>query len=114
MSDETTGRDSPKFMLRLPGDMRDRIAAEAKANKRSMNAEIVARLQSSLEGEPYDEKNDDRVSEFVARAVDRLLHFLEENVGDDVPVDRRKYLIRGIRGAWTGEQEGDPRRKPDP
>lgn len=38
-----------KFMVRLPGDMRDRIAEEAKTNNRSMNAEIVQRLQSSFE-----------------------------------------------------------------
>lgn len=43
-----TGRDSDKFMLRFPDGMRDRIAEEAKANGRSMNAEIVARLAASL------------------------------------------------------------------
>lgn len=32
-------------MLRLPDGMRDRIASEAKANNRSMNAEIVAALE---------------------------------------------------------------------
>lgn len=35
------GRESDKFMLRLPDGMRDRIADEAKKNGRSMNAEIV-------------------------------------------------------------------------
>ena len=30
--------------------MRDRLKAEAEANKRSMNAEIVARLQTTLDG----------------------------------------------------------------
>lgn len=33
--------------LRLPDGMRDRIKAEAEANNRSMNAEIVARLEAS-------------------------------------------------------------------
>jgi hypothetical protein len=37
-------------MLRLPDGMRDRIAEVAKANGRSMNAEIVGRLQDSLDG----------------------------------------------------------------
>lgn len=37
-----------QFVLRLPDGMRDRIAAEAKTNNRSMNAEIVARLERSL------------------------------------------------------------------
>jgi hypothetical protein len=37
-----------KFVLRLPDGMRDEIAKAAKANGRSMNSEIVARLQRSL------------------------------------------------------------------
>lgn len=48
MADDTTGRDSDKFMLRLPSGMRDRLKALAESNKRSMNAEIVARLQTTL------------------------------------------------------------------
>lgn len=36
----------PQFKLRLPDGMRDRIKAAAEANNRSMNAEIVAALES--------------------------------------------------------------------
>jgi len=35
-------------MLRLPEGMRDQIKAAAEASKRTMNAEIVARLETSL------------------------------------------------------------------
>lgn len=38
-----------KFMLRMPEGMRDRLKAEAEANNRSMNAEIVARLQQTFD-----------------------------------------------------------------
>jgi 3-hydroxy-3-methylglutaryl CoA synthase len=34
-----------KFMLRMPDGMRERIAAAAAANNRSMNSEIVATLE---------------------------------------------------------------------
>jgi len=37
-----------KYVVRFPDGMRDRIAESAKANNRSMNAEIVARLERSL------------------------------------------------------------------
>jgi hypothetical protein len=37
-----------QFTLRLPDGMRDAIAVAAKANERSMNAEILAHLQISL------------------------------------------------------------------
>lgn len=36
----------------MPDGLRDRIADAAAGNHRSMNAEIVARLEASLEGEP--------------------------------------------------------------
>lgn len=48
-TEKSTGRDSDKIMLRVPDGMRGRIAAAAKLNNRTMNAEIVARLQQSFE-----------------------------------------------------------------
>lgn len=50
MADETR-RNTDKIALRLPEGMRDRIAALADKNNRSTNAEIVARLEASLDGE---------------------------------------------------------------
>lgn len=38
-----------RFIVRFPDGMRDRIAEAAKANNRSMNAEIVARLEDSFQ-----------------------------------------------------------------
>lgn len=40
-----TNRESDKIMLRVPDGLRDRIRAAAEANRRSMNAEIVATLE---------------------------------------------------------------------
>ena len=37
-----------QFNVRFPDGMRDRIAATAKGNGRSMNAEIIARLERSF------------------------------------------------------------------
>lgn len=46
-------KTADKFVVRLPEGMRDRIAVEARRNHRSMNSEIVARLEHSLaEGLP--------------------------------------------------------------
>lgn len=44
-----TGRESDQFNLRFPDGMRDRLKEEAAMNGRSLNAEIIARLQSTLE-----------------------------------------------------------------
>lgn len=43
-----------RFIVRFPEGMRDQIATIAKANGRSMNAEIVARLEKSLRDEVTD------------------------------------------------------------
>lgn len=45
---KSTGRESDKFMLRLPDGMRDQLKREAEKNNRTMNAEVVARLETSL------------------------------------------------------------------
>lgn len=37
-----------KYTVRFPDGMRDRLKAEAEANNRSLNAEIIARLESSF------------------------------------------------------------------
>ncbi len=48
MAQESPSRDLDKVIVRLPDGMRDRLKAAAEANKRSMNAEIIARLDRSF------------------------------------------------------------------
>lgn len=42
-------REDPQMKIRLPADLKDSVEVAAKANNRSMNAEIVARLQASFD-----------------------------------------------------------------
>lgn len=49
MAKDSPSQAADKFIFRMPDGMREQIAAAAKANNRSMNAEIVARLRASLE-----------------------------------------------------------------
>lgn len=61
MNSENSGRApqlADKFVLRLPDGMRAQIAARAKENNRSMNAEIVFRLALSLEPGHMGSTND--------------------------------------------------------
>ena len=44
-----------KFVLRLPDGMRDQIKAQAEKSSRSMNAEIIARLESSLSSQEVNQ-----------------------------------------------------------
>ncbi|WP_293795051.1 Arc family DNA-binding protein [uncultured Bosea sp.] len=48
MSSTATSRQSDKFMVRLPEGMRERLAAAARANRRSMNAELIVHLETAL------------------------------------------------------------------
>lgn len=41
-------REDPQMKIRLPADLKDQIEAASKNSGRSMNAEIVARLQESF------------------------------------------------------------------
>jgi Arc-like DNA binding dprotein len=42
------GRGSDQFVIRFPEGMRDRVANLAAANGRSMNAELIDRLEKSM------------------------------------------------------------------
>lgn len=46
-----SSRTADKFVVRLPNGMRDRIAEVARTQHRSMNSEIIARLEHSLEND---------------------------------------------------------------
>ncbi|TNC15361.1 Arc family DNA-binding protein [Methylobacterium terricola] len=74
-----------KFMLRMPEGMRDRIARAAKANGRSMNAEIVQTLEDHYP--PETELRD-------------LMHWIEEVVWHANAHnwrDNRKILVEALR-----------------
>lgn len=46
--DNMTEKQPPSYPLRMPQELRERLAEVAKESGRSMNAEIVARLQESF------------------------------------------------------------------
>lgn len=62
------GRGSEQAKLRLPDGMRDQLKQSAEANGRSMNAEIVARLEASF---PCEKPMSDLVTR-LENAVERL------------------------------------------
>lgn len=65
-------RTADQFVVRFPDGMRDRIAEEAKKNNRSMNAEIVARLERSLEEPIFGDGTQMRTFEDVERRLQNL------------------------------------------
>ena len=51
MVQDSPSRHQDQFVLRTPDGLRERIAKAATANKRSMNSEIIALLESALLGD---------------------------------------------------------------
>ncbi|MBB6288653.1 MULTISPECIES: Arc family DNA-binding protein [unclassified Pseudomonas] len=49
MSNQPKRQLEEKFVVRLPDGMRERIALRARENTRSMNSEIVHRLETTVE-----------------------------------------------------------------
>ncbi|MDC7745006.1 Arc family DNA-binding protein [Rhizobium binxianense] len=68
--------EQDKFMLRLPAGMRDAIREEADANGRSMNAEIVHRLENSLDPSFFGSEFK-RVSQNYEASTSAVNHFLQ-------------------------------------
>lgn len=62
-----------KYLIRFPDGMRARVAEAAKANNRSMNAEIVARLEASLAQDAYRQSiapDPEEIAEIERRAAE--------------------------------------------
>ena len=107
MSEQKPGRGSDQFPLRLPDGMRDRLKAEADKTGRSMNAEIVSRLEFTLDSHVADERElralVDQVDEYKKLLVAKINnqkgqaalfksvchHIL--SYGNDVPVELSKF-----------------------
>lgn len=80
---ESASREADKYILRFPDGMRDNIAEAAKANNRSMNAEIVARLAKSFEPLPPAE-----LSRFFASFIAGMLVRVVEQL---TPEERERF-----------------------
>lgn len=71
-------REDPQMKLRLPVELKDRLTALAEENGRSLNAEVVKRLEESLERDagkapPVDDRTMDLFADTVAGKVVQAL-----------------------------------------
>lgn len=74
-SDDPLAKEQDKYVVRFPEGMRDQIKAAAKQNKRSLNAEIVARLHSTMAEMPTGLQDADleRLATRIAEKLQLLL-----------------------------------------
>lgn len=55
-----TRRQQQAFLLRLPQSLKEQLKQQAKANRRSLNSEILAQLEAGRDG--YTSQSDDLVA----------------------------------------------------
>lgn len=86
-----------RFIVRFPDGMRDRIKAAAEANNRSMNAEIIARLQDSF------------VAETEFQIGSKITHTpIEQDVLEDAAERGAEKAIRGLIRIADEAHESEP------
>ena len=128
-------RDIAPFGLRMPPDLKDKIEAAAHANGRSMNAEVIARLQRSF-GEgvagthmttesnprldppayqitPPDPTKLDQVIEAASekgaeRVMERMLASLKAVSPPSGDASRTSYLEYAMRVILGVDEKGEP------
>ena len=83
-----------KYMVRLPPAMRDQIRESARHYRRSMNSDIVARLQQTFSGLPE-----------AARPQDLALHEQIEGLFRRELSEDEESLIRAYRRMSSKKQE---------
>lgn len=66
---DSAPKQEPPYGLRMPPSLKARVKSAAEANNRSMNAEIVARLEQSFDAEPQ-KIVDDTVEKVISRLIE--------------------------------------------
>jgi hypothetical protein len=67
-----------RITLRIPKDVHKRLAEAADQTSKSLNAEIVARLQQSFDLGPLKEAKRDELLRLVNEAIDARLEFEQQ------------------------------------
>jgi len=88
-------RTDPQANLRIPADLKERLEEAAQAGRRSLNAEIVARLQGSFETRTV--KIDLTVDEdATVRDIQRVLEQLKPGIPADQPIEVTLTTIKKV------------------
>ncbi|RBO91025.1 Arc family DNA-binding protein [Pseudochrobactrum asaccharolyticum] len=97
MTQDTPSRSLDKVIVRLPDGMRDRIREAAEKNNRSMNAEIVSRLDNSFIQEFWDAKAPFQLAKERSLQEDAIQQIIEQTVlqlSDVLGLDKSKLNLK--------------------
>ena len=98
MAEDTSRAWKDQYMLRFPDGMRDRLKNEAARNNRSLNAEIISRLEQSFSRPLPDGVSDPTEWLMIVRGVvDQALQQTKDTAPapDEKPAAKRRPSIIG-------------------
>ena len=72
----SANQNDPQYKLRWSSELREKIAESAKAHNRSMNADIVARLEQSFKPTTDDDK--DKIIETQRQVIENAIAQVNE------------------------------------
>ena len=85
-----------RFVVRLPDGMRGRIADAAKENNRSMNAEIVSRLERSFAAPSEAAPASEAAAARARLAAERILRMTPEGDPHEVRLSQLERRVQTI------------------
>lgn len=105
MKKVTNSRTAEKFVVRLPDGMREQVAQVARKNHRSMNSEIIDRLEQSLlnsqfepvQGEQTDILDAGELKTELNRAYRIIDRLLQSSSMDQNDIAEVLLLVRNSR-----------------
>lgn len=92
-------RDDLHFRLRIPDDLKAKVAEAAESNHRSMTAEIIARLESTFPKAPPDDEDDPFSVKAIEAEFARLL-------GRTLDTVRKAKSAAPAKGKTTKSNQG--------
>lgn len=97
MARRVASRGSDQFMVRFPDGMRDRIKELADEHGRSMNAEIIHRLELALSEDIWERQKFIDTLNFKQHIIDKQLHILFEQTAIASSLRKEAGYERALR-----------------
>lgn len=105
MVQDTPSRKLDQYIVRFPDGMRDRLKDEAAKNGRSLNAEIIHRLEGSLLGMPKSTSVDDVAESFIRKFADAPYRPGMMDRLNDLYLKAKQAETRTIRNLYEALQQ---------
>lgn len=83
-----TPQDADKFIVRLPSGMREHIADAAARSHRSMNAEVIARLERTFRWDEVEHPHPAELTAEIQSSAARLQELIREFAMQQIDPDR--------------------------